>query len=112
MTTEEQFTELLKISKENTDVLHFIQENMVMKDEFQEFKDETSANFARLRNEFTTELRAIRNELEEVKTRLTQIEQRTMEDSDAMAADNLEFRQKIQQLETRVTQLETAKILT
>ena len=40
------------------------------------------------------------------------LKKRTVEDSDAIVADNLEFRQKIQQLETRVTQLETAKIPT
>ncbi len=62
--------------------------------------------------EQVTELRAIRNELEELKIRLPMLKKRTVEDSDAIVADNLEFRQKIQQLETRVTQLETAKIPT
>ena len=111
------------MEKETTtnEIMEFLQENMVtkgdLKNELNNFatKEDLSAlekRFDRkidaLDNKLTIELRSISNDLDEIKTRLTKLEKRTLEDADAAAKDVLELRQRIDALERQVRALQAA----
>ena len=96
--------EILETVNSTFETVNFIKDNAVTKDEFNEFKNEVNGRFDTLESE----LRSIRIELTDIKSRLDQLEKRTKEDSDAHASDVLELRQRVQILERQVKQLQPA----
>ena len=95
------------------EIMEFLQENMVTKAEAKNFatKDDfriLEKRIDALDNKLTIELRAIHNDLDEIKVRLTKLEKRTLEDADAAAKDVLELRNRVEMLEKQVRKLQTA----
>lgn len=101
------------MKKETTlnEVMEFLQENMVTKQEFNETMKgfTTKQDFDEFRTEITGELRMIRNELEEIKKRLNILEKRTIEDADAAAKDVVELRRRVENLEKQIKQLQASR---
>ncbi len=103
------------MEKETTinELMEFLAENMVTKQEFSEtiksVRSEMATGFEELRTEMTAGFRMIREELDDIKNRLEKLEKRTLEDADASARDVLELRQRVDMLEKQVRQLQTIK---
>ena len=99
--------ELVKITNENTEVLHFMQDNMVMREEFDEFKIIMETRLTSIESELIT----IRSELNNIKNRLEKLERRTKEDSDAYARDILDLKQRVRELERSIHRLQSTRQL-
>lgn len=88
------------------ELMEFLQENMVTKNDM---------NYAinnaveKLQTEMTAGFRMVREELDEIKARLTKLEKRTLEDADAAAKDVLELRHRVDSLEKQVRLLQSAR---
>lgn len=80
------------------EILEFLKENMVMKEDFDGLKGE----FGEFRKEIKGEIKEIRlilyeiqKELEEIRYRLDNLEKRTREDADALAKDVIELHRRL-----------------
>ena len=97
------------------EVMEFLQDNMVTKQELGEFRseirqeiDEFQQEFNEFRTETRDEFRLIHSELEAIKKRLDILEKRTIEDADVAVRDVLELRRRVEYLEKQVKQLQIA----
>lgn len=103
--TKQKLDEILEL-------VHFIKDNAAtqesvndLKGEFNILKNEMHAGFASIRSE----LRAVRDELEDIKKRLTALEKCTKDDDNAMANVVIKLKDEIKKLENRVKTLELAR---
>lgn len=80
------------------EVMDYLIENMATKDDIKDLEIKMDAGF-----------RMVREELEDIKARLTKLEKRTLEDADAAAKDILELRKRIDALEKQVRLLKPAR---
>lgn len=114
------------------DLMEFLQENVVVKDDLKNFatKDDLK-NFATkddlkslatkddvnlLRKEFEAfrvetdgNFRMLRNELDDIKTQLRELEKRTIEDANVAAQDILKLQNRVSALEAQVRQMQAAR---
>lgn len=117
---KQDVTEMKDTLNENTEVLHFMQDNMVMKEEFdglkgsfEEFKTETTNNFTDVRTsleQFKTEtnnnfisvraeIRSLGEGLEKNEKNLKKTKQTNTEDLGAFAHDYTRMNKRVKKLE-------------
>ncbi|KKW17529.1 MAG: hypothetical protein UY58_C0002G0015 [Candidatus Magasanikbacteria bacterium GW2011_GWA2_50_22] len=88
------------------EVLDFLKEHMVMREDFEEFKTNTDKKF----DSIEARLFEIQNELQDIRKSLEALERRTKEDADAVSQDIIELRKRVDFLEAQVQQLQTAAV--
>ena len=114
MSQETILNELLQITKENTEVLHFLQENAVLQESFTHVEQgltRVEHGIIRLEQDISSikvQLSSIEHEIEEIKEKLDKLEQRTREDADASVKDILDLKRRIEKLETQLHLLQSA----
>ncbi|MEK7481240.1 MAG: hypothetical protein AAB633_00645 [Patescibacteria group bacterium] len=90
------------------EIVTFIKDNAAMQSDmdarFDELRSDMDARF----DEVKSELSAIRTDISDIKQRLTALEKRTLEDANVAAQDILELRQRVDELERKLTILEHA----
>lgn len=67
-----------------------------------ELKNEISTQIGSLRSEFRSEFKQIKEDLSDIKQRLTRIEKRTFEDDNALAGEVDDLRKRVKILEKRL----------
>ena len=80
-----------------------------MNEEISGLRKEMNEGFENLGDEFRSELRDVRKELEEIKTKLDALEKTAMEDTTAIGGNTIKLHTHIQILEKRVQRLENAQ---
>lgn len=112
---DEEIT-IKELLERQNEMFEFLQENMVTKAEFNEFKDEMYSfkdemysfkdemysfkdEMYSFKSDTESRLTSIQNELEDINKRLDDLERRTKEDADAYAADIDDLRRRIAYLE-------------
>ena len=84
------------------EIVTFIKDNAVPHEEFSNFRDEVNERFDKIE----TDIRAIRADISDIKTRLTALEKNTTEDINAMAQEITALKERLsiveQQLATRL----------
>ena len=95
----------------NSDVMEFLKEHMVMNEDFQGFKKNVDEQFKQVDERFQqvatkkdiegfdARLAEIQLEIESVKSRLDDIEQRLKDDTDALAIEVQDLRKRVIMLE-------------
>lgn len=105
------------------EIMDFLVENMATKADIAQLRSETKADIAQLRSEMATKddirnmatkddiedlrtemtagFRVVRQELDETKQELTKLVQRTLEDTDALAANVIDLQQRVGVLEQK-----------
>lgn len=119
MSQDPIFQEILKITQENTEVLHFIQENMVMQSEFQEFKKQTEDNFVSYREELKefkeetsanfsylkSEISSLQDEIVRARDMLMQSKKTNQEDVSVFLLDLSKLETRVKRVERKVKQI-------
>lgn len=95
------------------EIVLFIKENAASKEDLKELasKDDlkpmaTTEAMEKGFSDIRVELRGIRNDLEDIKASLAELEKKTQEDDDAVANEYVWLKKKVQTLEQRVKVLE------
>lgn len=115
---EEKFLEMFKLVKENSVVLEFMKNNVVMKEDFDKLVvkvDNFEQRFGGLENsleqfQLKTEgsFALLEKELTDLKIKLDELSKRTIEDADVTAQDVTELEARVRVLESKVNQMQTA----
>ncbi|MFH1292041.1 MAG: hypothetical protein ABIH87_02495 [bacterium] len=94
------------------EIVTFIKDNAASKTEMQEGFDSLRSEIqefrVEIRADLKTEIRGVRQDLEEIKLRLKKLEERTLEDENAIVGEHIKLKNKVNKLEEKVRQLEIA----
>ena len=96
------------------ELMEFLQENMATKADLKNLATKDGVRVLEKRidaldSKLTVELRSIQNDLDEIKIRLTKLEKRTLEDVNAVVKDTIKLQRRVDMLEKKVRQLQSAR---
>jgi predicted nucleic acid-binding Zn-ribbon protein len=77
---------------------------------FQTFAEQIIETVDSFRDEFRSEILTIKNDIQEIKERLTDLEKRTIEDSNALGNTIVKMRKEIKSLDRRLKKIETQQV--
>ena len=86
------------------DILDFLKDHMVTKEEFNGFKDKIEGRLDSIENR----LIYLTREIADIKSDLKKLSERTLEDSDAHAKDILDLQHRVEKMEKEMTQMRLA----
>ena len=86
------------------DILDFLKDHMVTKEEFNGFKDKIEGRLDSIENR----LIYLTREIADIKSDLKKLSERTLEDSDAHAKDILKLQRRVEKMEKEMTQMRLA----
>lgn len=89
MEEEKILPELLKLTKENTEVLHFMQDNMVMKEDLEDLatKEDLESFREEVKSDLSVNFSRMNDKLDKMDKKREELETKTQEDADAAATD-------------------------
>ena len=86
------------------EILDFLKDHMVTKEEFNGFKDKIEGRLDSIENR----LIYLTREIADIKSDLKKLSERTLEDSDAHAKDILDLQRRVEKMEKEMTQMRLA----
>lgn len=101
-----------------SEILDYLKDNMVTKEEFTEFRKEVDEHFDRVDgrldrvegrlDNIENRLIFLEKEIADIKADLKKLSERTLEDSDAQAKDILDLQKRVDKMEKEMTQMRLA----
>lgn len=94
-----------------SEILDYLKDNMVTKEEFTEFKQNVEGRLDRVEgrlDNIENRLIFLEKEIADIKTDLKKLSERTLEDSDAQAKDILDLQKRVEKMEKEMTQMRLA----
>lgn len=112
---KQKLAEVVEIVTSIAETVNFIKDNAAMQSDMDASFDAVDKRFENLHQEMNErfdgvamDIRAIRADIADIKTRLTALEKRTIEDANAAAKEILELKERLEKVERQVTQLQQA----